>query len=56
VATPLRWEELDDRRLQPRRWTISTVGDRLKDGGDPWQGIARLARAIGAARRALARR
>lgn len=56
VATPLRWEELDDRRLDPQRWTISTIGDRLADGGDPWEGIARRARAVGPARRALERR
>lgn len=56
VATPLRWEELDDRRLDPQGWTITTIGDRLGDGGDPWAGMARHARAVGPARRALERR
>ena len=56
VATPLRWEELGDRGLDPRGWTVATIGDRLADGGDPWRGIARHARSIGPARRALAQR
>lgn len=55
VATPLRWEEVDDSSLDPRGWTIRTIGARLTDGGDPWRDIARHAKAIGPARRALAR-
>ncbi len=53
VATPLRWEELDDPGLDPRGWTVSTIGARLADGGDPWRGIAGHARSIGPARLAL---
>jgi bifunctional non-homologous end joining protein LigD len=56
VATPLRWEELGDRGLGPQGWTVATIGDRLADGGDPWRDIARQARSIGPARRALERR
>lgn len=56
VATPLRWEELDDDALDPQGWTIATIGHRLADGGDPWDGMARHARAVGPAMRALARR
>lgn len=56
VATPLRWEELNDPRLDPQGWTARTLPDRLADGGDPWQGIGRHARALGPARRALERR
>jgi bifunctional non-homologous end joining protein LigD len=52
VATPLRWEELDDDGLQPQRWTVATIGERLADG-DPWRGIARHARGLGPARREL---
>ena len=55
VATPLRWEELDDPELDPQGWTILTIPDRLEVGGDPWADIARHARALGPARRALAR-
>jgi bifunctional non-homologous end joining protein LigD len=56
VATPLRWEELDDDGLRPDGWTIATIGARLADGGDPWAGIGRRARDVRAARRALGRR
>jgi bifunctional non-homologous end joining protein LigD len=55
VATPLRWEELADRRLSAQRWTVSTVGDRIADADDPWRDIARGARAVGRAQRALER-
>ena len=45
VATPLRWEELEDRRLRPDGWTVRTVLDRLDAlGGDPWSAIAKSAR------------
>ena len=53
VATPLRWEELDDPALDPQGWTVATIGRRLADGGDPWRDIARHARSIGPARAAL---
>jgi bifunctional non-homologous end joining protein LigD len=46
VATPLRWEELEDPELHPRRWTLRTIPERLERGGDPWAGIARHARAL----------
>ena len=29
MATPLRWEELDDPGLDPRGWTLTTIGRRL---------------------------
>jgi bifunctional non-homologous end joining protein LigD len=43
VATPLAWEELEDRDLTPRRFTLRSVGDRLERLGasDPWAGLAR---------------
>lgn len=47
VATPLRWEELDDEALRPDGWTLRTVRDRLDAlGGDPWADIASAARAL----------
>ena len=55
VATPLRWEELEDRRLAPQRWTLETLPDRLAELGDPWHDIARHAGTLGPARRALQR-
>ena len=35
VSVPITWEELDDPDLQPDRWTIRTIGDRLASKGDP---------------------
>jgi len=55
VATPLHWEELSDRRLDPQGWTVTTIGDRLAELGDPWSSIGRHAGGIGRARRALER-
>jgi bifunctional non-homologous end joining protein LigD len=47
VATPLRWEELDDDALRPDGWTLKTIMQRLDDlGGDPWSSIAESARAL----------
>jgi bifunctional non-homologous end joining protein LigD len=47
VATPLRWEELEDPTLRPDAWTLRTILDRLSDlGGDPWAGIAQAARTL----------
>lgn len=47
VATPLRWEELEDASLRPDGWTLRTVRDRLDAlGGDPWADIASAARAL----------
>jgi bifunctional non-homologous end joining protein LigD len=54
VATPLRWEELDDPDLASNRWTIRTIGDRLESEGDPWKGIGRHARSLGKAAQRLA--
>jgi bifunctional non-homologous end joining protein LigD len=45
VATPLRWTELDDDTLKPDRFTIRTIGRRLADRGDPWEGSASPSRA-----------
>jgi bifunctional non-homologous end joining protein LigD len=44
VATPLRWDELDDRRLRADRWTIATIAGRLDDA--PWAGFRRAARSL----------
>ena len=55
VATPLQWDELEDRRLSPQRWTVTTIGDRLSAEGDPWKGIGSRTRALGGAIRRLDR-
>jgi bifunctional non-homologous end joining protein LigD len=46
VATPLRWEELSDRRLKPDRFTVKNIAKRLEAEGDPWKGMARRGRAL----------
>jgi bifunctional non-homologous end joining protein LigD len=51
VATPLRWDELGDRRLRPQGWTVRTIADRIAEHGDPWDGIARTARRLPAGSR-----
>lgn len=43
VAAPVIWEELADRAVQARTYTISNVLSRLSDTGDPWKGIRRRA-------------
>jgi bifunctional non-homologous end joining protein LigD len=39
VATPLRWEELEDVRLRADTFTLATVPARLERDGDPWAAI-----------------
>jgi bifunctional non-homologous end joining protein LigD len=46
VATPLRWEELEDPKLHARSFTLRTVRERLGRHGDPWQLIYRDARPL----------
>ena len=53
VATPLDWSELSDRRLGPQRWNVRNLFRRLDSDGDPWAGIARSARSLGAPRKRL---
>lgn len=53
VATPLHWEELEDSRMHPQRWTLRSVPERLDQDGDPWARIAQSAIALGGARKRL---
>jgi bifunctional non-homologous end joining protein LigD len=53
VATPLRWEELEDPATRPDRWSIRSLPARLQRGGDPWAAIDDHPHALGAARRPL---
>lgn len=46
VAMPIHWEELEDPKLKPDRWTVRTAGDRLDSEGDAWNGIAADARRL----------
>ncbi len=42
VSVPITWDELDDGRLKPDRWTPSNVLDRLADVGDPLRDLIGL--------------
>jgi bifunctional non-homologous end joining protein LigD len=55
VATPLDWEEVGDRRVSPRRYTIRNLRRRLSRDGDPWKGMGRGARSLRGPARALER-
>lgn len=46
VAMPIHWEELDDPRLRPDRWTVRNAVARLESDGDAWRGIGRRARTL----------
>jgi bifunctional non-homologous end joining protein LigD len=46
VATPLRWEELSDRKLRPNGWDVHSAVERVRESGDPWQGMARRRRRL----------
>ncbi|MET0144755.1 MAG: non-homologous end-joining DNA ligase [Ilumatobacteraceae bacterium] len=35
VSVPINWDDLDDDRLRPDRWTIHDVQQRLREHGDP---------------------
>ena len=56
VAMPIEWDELDDPKLKPDRWTIRNAADHLESEGDAWKGIGRRARALPDGRRQKRRR
>jgi bifunctional non-homologous end joining protein LigD len=39
VSAPIEWDELDDRKLRPDRWTIRTILDRIADKGDLFRAV-----------------
>jgi bifunctional non-homologous end joining protein LigD len=54
VATPLRWDEVEDTTLAPAAFTITTIAARLAGSDDPWAdlpsrryGLAGLRRRLG---------
>ncbi|MGW1955990.1 non-homologous end-joining DNA ligase [Streptomyces sp. NPDC001920] len=51
VATPLTWDDLDDPRLDARRWSIADAREQART--DPWAGVMGRGRALGPARRRL---
>jgi bifunctional non-homologous end joining protein LigD len=54
VATPLDWDEVDDKKLGPQSYTLRTVRARI-ERDDPWRDMRRHAKSLGPARKALDR-
>jgi bifunctional non-homologous end joining protein LigD len=46
VATPLEWDELNNRSLRPDGFTIRDVPKRIAEQGDPWADLRRHARSL----------
>lgn len=46
IATPLEWDELGDRKLGPRRFTVANIFRRMGQRDDPWQDMHRKAVSI----------
>jgi bifunctional non-homologous end joining protein LigD len=46
VSVPLEWDELDDRKLRPDRWTIRDVLRRLETKGDPFDALVGVDQAL----------
>jgi bifunctional non-homologous end joining protein LigD len=55
VATPLHWDEVGDEKLEPGRFTLRTMDDRLANGDDPWAGLSRRRYGLAGPRRRLDR-
>jgi DNA primase len=55
VATPLEWNELSARGLEPQRYRAATIPRRLARRNDPWALIDRRSRSLARARRGLDR-
>lgn len=55
VATPIRWREIDDPQMTPRRYTIHNVTRRLAQTTDPWDGINEHQQSLSEAHRRLDR-
>ncbi|BBY08583.1 ATP-dependent DNA ligase [Mycobacterium noviomagense] len=46
VATPLEWDELDNRGMRPDRFTLRDIPKRLAGQPDPWTDMNRHARSL----------
>ncbi len=53
VATPLHWEEVEDRKLTAQRYTIKNIFKRLEKIDDPWSEINKHAKTLNAARKKI---
>jgi bifunctional non-homologous end joining protein LigD len=58
VATPLSWDEVEDKGLSPDQFTLRTLPDRIRESrpaAGPWAGMARRRTSLARARVALRR-
>jgi len=58
VATPLSWDEVEDKNVTPGLFTLRTLPDRIRGNGPaagPWAGMARRRTGLARARAALRR-
>src|SRR5215472_57185 len=58
VATPLSWDEVEDKGLRPDQFTLRTLPDRIREGrpaAGPWAGMARRRTSLARAHAALQR-
>ena len=55
VAVPLDWSEVEDKKLDPRAWSIKTAPGRIDGVPDPWKGWRRRAKGLTRARSRLDR-
>ena len=58
VATPLSWDEVEDKGLSPDQFTLRALPDRVRESrpaAGPWAGMARRRTSLGRARASLRR-
>jgi bifunctional non-homologous end joining protein LigD len=46
VSVPISWDELDDPKLRPDRWTIGSLAERLAEVGDLFAPALELAQEL----------
>jgi bifunctional non-homologous end joining protein LigD len=39
VATPVSWDEVASASLHPQQFKLRAMGERVRDTGDPWEGL-----------------
>jgi bifunctional non-homologous end joining protein LigD len=44
VATPIDWQEMQDKSLRPQRYNLSNIFKRLAHKKNPWKGMGRKAK------------
>jgi bifunctional non-homologous end joining protein LigD len=55
VATPLHWQEVTDRAVEPAAFSLRTIPERLAGTDDPWAGMSRRHYDLAGLRRRLDR-